>query len=293
MHIKPYPGFEALDKEMKSLFSDAFLKLNPVISEFTFTNLYCWREAYKFSISMLDNFIILRSGEGNTAKFFPPLGSGEAKLVIQKIISDTKKSFMRLPEELASIFEGNSSFKVEFDRDNSDYLYKVEDLSLLKGRKYDAKRNLIKKFKSTYEYEYVKLDSSNAAACLDFEEHWCLEKNCDKVEGLRKERQAIREMIDNFGYFNLIGAAIKVKKSICAVAIGEKLNPNTLVMHVLKADPNMQGLYQVMLNGFILNEAGAFEYINLEQDLGVDGLRLAKSSYHPFKIVKKYTVSLA
>jgi len=293
MHIKPYPEFETLDKEMKSLFSDAFLKLNPVISEFTFTNLYCWREAYRFSVSMLDDFIILRSGEGNMTQFFPPLGIGEVKPVIQKIINDTKKPFIRLPEELVSVFEDESFFKVEFDRDNSDYLYKVEDLNLLKGRKYDAKRNLIKKFKSIYEYEYVKLNSSNASACLDFEERWCLEKNCDKVEGLNKERQAIREMIDNFGYFNLIGAVIKVKKSICAVAIGEKLNPNTLVMHVLKADPNMQGLYQVMLNDFILNEADAFEYINLEQDLGIEGLRLAKSSYHPVKIVKKYTVSLA
>lgn len=117
-------------------------------------------------------------------------------------------------------------------------------------------------------------------------------KDCDKVEGLNNERQAIREIINNFGSFNLIGAFIKVKGNICAVAIGEKLNSNTLVMHVLKADPFMQGLYQVILNDFLLKDCGNFEYINLEQDLGVEGLRQAKLSYHPARIIEKYTLSL-
>ena len=291
MDIKTYPEFQALSREMKKTFDDAFLKIQPVISEFTFTNLYCWKDIYKFSVSMLDGFILLRSGEDKAAQFFPPIGAGRTRPIIQKLISDTKTSFIRLPEEIASVFENDSSFKVQLDRDNSDYLYKIEDLKLLKGRKYDAKRNLIKKFKSMHEYEYVKLNSSNAGECLDFEERWCLVKDCDNVEGLNKERQAIREMINNFDYFNLIGAAIKVKESICAVAIAEKLNPNTLVMHVLKADPNMQGLYQVILNDFLQNETAGFDYVNLEQDLGVSGLRVAKLSYHPFKIINKYTIA--
>ncbi|MCK9573436.1 MAG: phosphatidylglycerol lysyltransferase domain-containing protein [Candidatus Omnitrophica bacterium] len=291
MEQKKYPQFQALDERMKEFFDEAFLKTRPVISEFTFTNLYCWRNFYKFSVCMLENFIVLRSQKEGKMQFFPPIGIGEIRPVIQRIISDTRMPFIRLPEELAGIFSKNSSFKAELDRDNSDYLYKIEDLKLLKGKKYDAKRNLIKKFNSAYKYEYMKLDASNASECLDFEERWCLVKDCDNVEGLSQERQAIREMLSNFGNFNLIGAAIKIKKSICAVAIAQMLNPNTLVMHVLKADPNMQGLYQVMLNDFLRNDSGNFEYINFEQDLGVPGLRSAKLSYHPFKIINKYTVS--
>ncbi|MDD4955053.1 MAG: phosphatidylglycerol lysyltransferase domain-containing protein [Candidatus Omnitrophica bacterium] len=293
MYIKPYPEFTKLDKEMKAQFDASFLKLEPVISEFTFTNLYCWRESYKFYAAALNDFIILRSGEEQTAQFFPPIGIADIKPVVLRILNDTKKRFVRLPEETAAIFKEENSLKLEFDRDNSDYLYKAKDLELLKGRKYDAKRNLIKKFKSTYEHEYIKLNSSNAAECLDFEERWCVARNCDKVEGLKKEKQAIREMIGNFGYFNLIGAVIKIKKNICAIAVAEKLNSATLVMHILKANPDMRGLYQVMLNDFLLNEAQAFEYINLEQDLGVPGLRQAKSTYNPFKIIKKYTLSQA
>jgi hypothetical protein len=139
----------------------------------------------------------------------------------------------------------------------------------------------------------MELNASSARECLDFEERWCLVKDCDYVDGLNHERQAIREMLANFDDFNLIGAAIKVKESICALAVAERLNSDTLVMHVLKADPGIQGLYQVMLNDFLLNDSGAFEYKNLEQDLGVPGLRSSKMSYPPWKIIKKYTLSLA
>ncbi|MFA5008627.1 MAG: phosphatidylglycerol lysyltransferase domain-containing protein [Candidatus Omnitrophota bacterium] len=291
MNIKNYPEFTPLAADMKELFDEAFLKSQPFISEFTFTNLYCWKDIYKFSVSIYEGLIILRSDASEVTKFFPPIGIGQQKTAVEKIIKDTKNPFIRLPETIAKLFEGGSSCKVTLDRDNSDYLYKTEELRLLKGKKYDAKRNFIKKFKSLNEYEYVRLNSFNAEDCFDFEERWCLIKDCDNVEGLNNERQAIRKMIERFGDFNLIGAAIKVKGAICAVAIAEKLNQNTLVMHVLKADFNLQGLYQVMLNEFLVNDSGSFEYVNLEQDLGVDGLRKAKLSYHPFKIIGKYTVS--
>lgn len=292
--MKVYPQFEPIGKEMKSLFDDAFLKYQPFISEFTFTNLYCWRDVYGFSVSNLEGFILLRFAIDDKLWFLPPIGPcGRANLVIEKIIKDTKGSFMRLPSATAELLEKEKSFHVQFDRDNSDYLYKTERLKLLEGRKYDGKRNLIKKFKALHEYEYVKLDSSNASECLNFQERWCVVKNCNKIEGLNKERQAVGEMINNFGYLNLTGAVIKVKASICAVAIAQRLNATTLVMHVLKADPNMQGLYQVMLNDFLLNDSGNFEYVNLEQDLGVAGLRQAKLSYQPDEIIKKYIVSLS
>jgi len=293
MENKNYPEFQELNKEMKALFDEAFSQANPVISEFTFTNLYCWNIVYNFSVALMDGFIILRSQKNNTVQFFPPIGTGDVKPVIQKIINDTKAHFTRLPEELIRGFKDDSSLSVWLDEDNSDYLYRIEDLKLLKGKKYDAKRNLIRKFKSNYEYKYMELNASSARECLDFEERWCLVKDCDNVDGLNHERQAIREMLANFDDFNLIGAAIKVKESICALAVAERLNPDTLVMHVLKADPGIQGLYQVMLNDFLLNDSGAFEYINLEQDLGVPGLRSSKMSYHPWKIIKKYTLSLA
>ena len=64
-------------------------------------------------------------------------------------------------------------------------------------------------------------------------------------------------------------------------------------MHILKADPSLPGLYQTMNHEFLSREARDFTYINMEQDMGVEGLRKAKLSYHPVGMINKYTLKLA
>lgn len=292
MNISDYPAFAPLELSHKPLFDQAFVNQPPQISEFTFTNLYAWRQAYKTSVSLLNGLIVVRSDKEDIPAFFVPLGKEDIKKAIMRILIETKGVFIRVPEAAAELLKGEISIKIEPDRDNSDYLYKIADLSSFSGKKFDGKRNLIKKFQSRHQYEYISLDESNAGECLKFEEAWCSLKNCDRVEGLDNERRAINEMIANFSAFGLFGAAIKVENKICAVAIAQKLNPQALVMHILKADPNMPGLYQVILNEFLRAQAGSFEFVNLEQDLGIEGLRKSKLSYHPFKMVDKFKLSL-
>ena len=41
------------------------------------------------------------------------------------------------------------------------------------------------------------------------------------------------------------------------------------------------------------NVPSGFAFMNLEQDLGLLGLRTAKLSYHPLRLVKKYHVEPA
>lgn len=287
MNIPPYPLFETLKKEHKTLFERAFEDNPPEISEFTFTNLYSWRYAYGFEVSMIDSFLILKSRKG----FFTPLGKGDIKPVMKRILEDGGSIFIRVPESVKILLNNDSGFIAEPDRDNSDYLFKVRDLVDLKGRKYDGKRNLIKKFKREYVYRFIEFGPSNVSRCLDFEENWCSINDCDSVEGLNNERKAIKEMITNFSGFNLMAGAIEINGAILALAIAERLNLNTLVMHVLKADPNIPGLYQVMMNEFLGKLRGDFEYVNLEQDLGIEGLKRSKASYHPVRMVDKYTIS--
>lgn len=292
LQIPDYPQFIALDFEHKEFFDQAFKKCPPQISEFTFTNLFSWREAYDYKVSLINGLLILRLDVGEPTRFLQPIGAADPTEVIGRVLEDTKGVFIRIQEKVAGFFEKSSRFKVEEDRNNSDYLYFSTDLVNLAGRKYDGKRNQIRKFKSEYEYDYVDIEGSDARQILEFEEAWCTIKGCDMVEGLNNERQAIREIVEHFEEFKLNSGIIRLKDKICAVAIAEALNPETLVMHILKADPAISGLYQVMLNDFLRANAGDFKYVNLEQDLGIPGLRASKQSYQPVKLIKKYTISL-
>ncbi len=291
MNLIPYPEFRPIGISDKPMFDEALRNFPPRISEFTFTNLYAWRQIYKFGFSVLGGLIVLRSDATDSPRFFNPIGGGDIRSAISKILNDIGGSFIRLPDQTKALFDGDKSFSIAPDPDNADYLFKTADLVKLAGKKYDGKRNLIKKFRSEHNYEYITLNASNAEETFDFEDAWCSIKDCDSVEGLYNEREALREIIANFSNFKLMGGAIKFEGMIRAVAIGERLNSNTMVMHILKADPNITGLYQISMNEFLSAAASGFEFVNLEQDLGVEGLRKSKFSYHPAEMVKKYTLT--
>jgi uncharacterized protein len=291
MSLPAYPDFTPLKLEYLRVFNQAFESNPPVISEFSFTNLYAWRNVYKFKACSLDGLIILSSDSDGKPRFLDPIGKPDKRQAIERISNDIGGEFIRLPEETAALFNGDSRFSIKEDRDNSDYLYKTEDLINLAGKIYDGKRNLIKNFRANNTYEYLKLNAAHARECLQFEDKWCTVRNCDHVEGLSAERRAIEEMIEHCVEFALIGGAIKIGNDFSAVAIGQKLNTDTMVMHVLKAEADITGLYQACLQEFLSREAPDYKYINMEQDLGLPGLRKAKLSYHPVGMIRKYTLS--
>jgi hypothetical protein len=88
------------------------------------------------------------------------------------------------------------------------------------------------------------------------------------------------------------GGAILIDGKVEAFALGEPLNPRTTVIHIEKANPAFEGLYQLINQEFCVHEWGNTLYINREQDLGEEGLRKAKLSYHPHHFVNKYTIEL-
>jgi hypothetical protein len=72
-----------------------------------------------------------------------------------------------------------------------------------------------------------------------------------------------------------------------AYTFGEMLNENTMVVHIEKAHMEYEGSYQAINNFFLKNCYDTAIFVNREQDLGVLGLRRAKESYKPVRMVKK------
>lgn len=290
MQIPRYPDTRPLEPADRARFDEAFVASPPEISEFTFTNLYAWREAYGLMVSQDDGFIIVTSTNAATRGFFRPIGHGDLAGVIARL-SSARMPFIRIGEKDKDAVVAASGFHAREDRDNADYVYSVRELVELKGKGFDGKRNLIRKFRRLYAYEYVHLDAGAVKECRAFQDFWCAMRDCEGEKSLKDERRAVDEICHNFGLFGLAGGAIRVKDTIVAMAIGQRLNADTMVMHVLKAVPDMPGLYQVMNNEFLAREAGGYEYVNMEQDLGIEGLRKAKLSYHPVRLIPKYKIS--
>ena len=298
--MNPVPNFphnRPLALEDKTLCHRLFKKYPPLISEFTFTNLFAWRHAYQFALSQLDDFLLVVSLKNNVFQLFDPLGPlGGKRDVIGKCFALGKErpvKFIRLPQGVIDLFKEETSFRIEEDRDNFDYVYRAEDLIALKGQDFDAKRNFIKRFKEEFVFDYKILTKDNIRDCLFFQEEWCLAKDCQHTEGLTKEKEAMQEILTHFQALDVRGAMIEVNGKVEAVTLGEPLNPETFVIHIEKANGALVGIYQTINQAFCAKEATDFKYVNREQDLGVPGLRKSKESYHPCQMIKKYSLSHA
>jgi hypothetical protein len=121
-------------------------------------------------------------------------------------------------------------------------------------------------------------------------QEWCEEKDCDCQEGEYCEREANLELLKNFKTLGCKGALIKVDGAFEAFTVGEMLNKDTAVIHIEKAKDSIDGLYTLINQQFAQREWSQTTYINREQDLGLEGMRRSKLSYHPVRLIEKYTV---
>ncbi len=296
MDIPQFPDSRPILLEDKPMFDAIFAADPPYLSAYSFTNLYAWAIPYGTTISRLNDHIIVHHEVEGRKILLEPLGSGDVKEAIEECFHRGPAHFCefeRVSERTAKMLAGNSNYQVEKDRNDSDYVYLTDDLIYLQGRKYDAKRNFINRFKSEYDYEYVHMDADAAGECLQFAHEWCEERSCETVDGLKREQCAVYQMLTHFDDLDICGGAIRACGKIVAFTLGEALNPETMVIHVEKADSNIAGLYQVINNEFASHEARPYKYINREQDLGLPGLRKAKQSYHPVKMIDAYRIRRA
>jgi len=119
---------------------------------------------------------------------------------------------------------------------------------------------------------------------------WCKAHDCGRTPGLCQEYLAINELFKHGDDFEIYGGAVKIDGVVQAYASGSRLNSNTAAVHFEKAMPEFRGLYQLINQWVCQHEFDAFEFINREQDVGIESLRKAKESYFPDRMISKYIV---
>jgi hypothetical protein len=296
--VPEFPQLKDLTLEDKPLCDQLFNQFPPQISEFTFTNLFIWRQAYQIKISRLQNFLCLLSEQEGSSFFFPPIGEGDVIECYQSLLQYLRgkgipPKIVRVPEAVVAQIDWKiSGMKAQLDRNQSDYVYLTQDLTELKGRKYHRKRNHIKQFQEKYSYQYIPLTPEWIPQCLQLEVEWCDLRHCDASPGLLNESFTIKEGFSHFEELGVRGGAILINGKVEAFTLGDPLNPETVVIHIEKANPAYEGLYPMINQAFLEHQWSGYLYVNREQDLGEEGLRKAKESYFPHHMVNKYIVTL-
>lgn len=279
----------------KSWVEQAFNEGQTDCCEYCFGNIFMWSEIYANKI-LNDNGIFVSADFTENPVFCYPIGNGDKKATIQKLIKYSKElgtalEFFGLTEKDKD--ELNVLFPDEFDiqetRDFFDYVYKSEDLATLAGRKYHSKRNHISYFENTFDWKYEPINKDNIEQCMLLNDHWEGLNKQKNPEEISSENLAIKKALNNYFDLNFEGGVLTIQGEIVAFTFGEKLNSNTFCTHVEKAYGNIRGAYQMINREFARQLQDRYELINREEDTGSEGLRRAKLSYQPHRLIIKYS----
>ena len=136
----------------------------------------------------------------------------------------------------------------------------------------------------------MELNETNIEEALKIDEEWYFNRDDSQNSDMYPERLANREALKNYSKLDYKGALIKVNGKFEAYTVGEIIKNHYAVIHIEKANRNIKGLYTFINQKFCERGLGSVLYINREQDLGVESLRIAKSSYNPIKYINKYNI---
>ncbi len=296
--------FKDISMESRELLNPYFDLVDYEACEYCFNTLYMWQHLYKTGYYIGDGFaVIVAEYEGNTFSILPLAKKEDMPRVIEFVVDyfekEQKKIYFRgITKEVVEFLKENYPGKFNYteERDLFDYVYDGESMRELKGRKNVKKRNHINYFLKEYEgrFEYILLDEKDFDACLELVKEWTSnkEENGQVDEDMEEELIGIKKLFKNYSVLKdkLKIAGIFIDGKLEAFTMGEYINPDMALIHIEKANPNIRGLYPFINQQFLVHEFSDVEFVNREEDLGIEGLRKAKLSYHPVRFVEKYTV---
>ena len=247
--------------------------------------------------------------EGKTHYSFPHAIDGntsDIKSAVQKIVKDGKQaekeiSFSNITlSEKDSLLEIFPSAKITPTPESGDYIYRTENLSNLAGKKLSRKRNHIHQFQNKFpDFHFELLSEKNLSSVREIEEKWLDEnledaKSNGTVSDLQVEKEIIFFALENFSLFSKIcgmsGGLLFAEGNPVAFCISSILSRNVSDVHFEKSISSYakDGAYAVINNEF--SKSVTTEFINREEDLGIEGLRRAKLSYYPEMVLEKFSV---
>ncbi|MBU1003992.1 MAG: DUF2156 domain-containing protein [Proteobacteria bacterium] len=265
------------------------------VSDYSFINIWGWAEHYGLEWYFGESHVWLRQTKPEVV-YWAPVGPWNDMPWEQCPTLPLCGPFTRVPEKLALIwqdcFEGRLTLTEA--RQHWDYVYSVPELTSLAGNRFHKKKNLLNQFKKTYAYHYHSMTRDCVEDVLDMQMDWLNWRDAESRSVLAAENKAISRVLQSWDDLRgVFGGVLEVDGSKAAYTVGEHLCDQTLVIHFEKGMTQYKGIYQAINQMFLEGEAGAYELVNREQDLGDPGLRKAKESYNPVEYQKKFEVALA
>lgn len=276
--------------------------------EYSVGAVYMWRDYHQTRFCVHDGFLTMRfewKKEERTCYSFPiskePRDQAERKAFLEKLRAyameeNNELVLVSVPSEAIEFLEQEFDVKSTVaKREWADYVYHYEDLAEMKGRKYSSKRNHIKNFIKNYPgYSVNKITKDNVQRVKAEYQKYFLERFFDEngSEYKNAESEETVMALAEMHQLGLTGIFVEAAGRIAGFSIGEVVG-ETLVAHVEKALTEYSGIYTFICREYArASYQEGLKYINREEDVGSEGLRKSKLSYHPAFLLDKHMVQI-
>lgn len=295
-------SFSRLQLAQKAQYEDILFACGSRSCEYSFANLYLWgrQEAAFFpeGIAFFSHFY-------GKSVYPYPIGTGNRRAVLEAVLEDAKSRGIPCritsmtqaeTEELESWFPSRFLFRP--DRDGFDYVYAIDDLADLKGRKFQKKRNHVHKFQASHpDCLSVPLEKENLPQAQEMVAQWFRQRLAEDPHGdYLLEQIALSRAFRHFEALGMEGLMLVENGQVLAVTLASRLSENTMDVHFEKAREDVDGAYAAVnceFARYLRLKHPELAFLNREDDLGLPGLRQAKLSYQPHHMEEKYNAYLA
>ena len=264
--------------------------------EYNFVNLCLWGRQ---KVAVVHDTLICFSQFDRKSMYLFPVGPGDKKAALDAIIEDAKKR--GIPCRLTGLTQDDCALlerlypgklRYHFDRNTFDYVYDINDLADLKGKKFQKKRNHLNRFRQENpNYRLTAITRENIPAVSKLVDDWYrMRLEEDPHADFHMEQTALKKALKNWELLDLEGLILENGGVAAAITIGSRLSADTFDIHFEKALNAADGTYAAINNGFARYLRAKYPdvcFLNREDDMGLEGLRKAKLSYNPHHMVEK------
>lgn len=292
--IPNYPNFTTLDLCHYKIIQHYIVQEKIPHGDFNFATLWSFNLDSKVYLSILNNNIIICCKE-NSKRELSYLGTSMPNETTEALLNAVD-TINLLPDRLVQDLD-QKKFEIKLDRDNSDYILDLSQLSSCRGSRFAAIRHKSNRFvrcASNIKFYVLKNTADTKKIILDFYDRIGDNQNAEKKNALSLEKRALDRFLSLPHPIEAIIFGLFFGAKLVGFVINEKYNESVAIGQFMKVDIAVsKDMYSYIYRktAEYLFQAG-FKHINIEQDLGIPGLRQKKMELRPVLFYNKYNVSL-
>lgn len=278
---------EKIDLKHKDILSPLLKKMKTRIAEYSFANLYLFRNSHDYEV-LFNESIFIKGKTYDGKNYCMPVNelNGVGMDILDSILKMVDFLFP-VDENWLSIFP-QDRFCLDFKDGDTDYIYNIEKMKTFAGKKLHGKRNLLHQFEKSYNCKPLPLYGADKIKdAKEILEKWQEDSGQSREE---TDFEACLEALELYDELSICGFIYYIERKPVGFIIGEEIGDDTFALHFAKGLVYYKGIYQFMFNNFSKILPDKYHFVNFEQDLEKENLRLAKRSYEPDILLKKYRV---